>query len=463
MEDQNNRDVPENLNDSEHELTDEELEDMDISSDEEPFRPLRRINRPNRPNIFANERVNMFNPERLDQILNAIQNINQPPANPPPAHPLPVDQPDQPIEPDQPVPNDEMPLRPPHLQRRNAVALPPVALPHVALPPGPGQARPGISMGEFFQFLMNPNNLNPQPNQQEPDPSNPAQEPDEPNPNPGPNPLQAGGFVNLLDMMMGGMQAETEEDQMNREICDSHMVDYIKNMRNELSAEEEYKEYKEEEFKYDSITTDLARMVVTYWQDKGDLPTTKEHLEDLSQFCAEYKYRNRPCQCLLDNWHDEEKKKVIYEIVKKRILDVGEYPSCGIMSNMLSYHTLNKKLPTKDEFREYLEHQIEFSRDPEQYFLNHKHQLPTANLSLLKPKEYDGEESKTCGICYNDIEKGTMVMELPCGGKHVFHLEESECLEGLTIKKWLESNKVCPMCKDEIVIKDEEKENEETN
>jgi len=336
----------------------------------------------------ADQRINMFNPQRLQDILNQLQQLQQPPANP--------ENPDEPVV-DQPV----------HAAQ-NLINI-------LNAPPIPGGVGGAGGMGNV---------------------------------------------MNLVDMMLARNPFETEEDIMNREICDSHMIDYIKKVRVSISEDEEdNSELYKEEFKYDSITKNLAKMVVAYWQEKGELPTDVGKIDDLVEYCCQYQYRNRPCGCLLDNWQDEEMKKVIYEITKRYILFFGDYPSCGAMSNMLRYQLINKRLPTMEELGEYLKHRRDFQNDPEQYFQDHKHQLPTANLSLLKPTIYEDEETKTCGLCYNEIGKGTEILKLPCRGEHVFHTDEKECLEGLTITEWLKSNKVCPMCKDEIIIEDENEKN----
>lgn len=264
-------------------------------------------------------------------------------------------------------------------------------------------------------------------------------------------------MLNFMDLMSNPF--ETEEDRANMSICDSHMVDYIKRVRSHMSEMDGYEDFKED-FKYDSVTKLLAKMIVAYWQEKKELPNDVEKFNEVVEFCCDYQLANRPCDCLLDNLEDEEKKHDIYEIAKRHILFFGDFPGCMIMTNMLGFKLMNKRIPNMQELGDYLKHQREFHRDPEQYYQDHKHQLPTANLSLLKPTTYDNEETKTCGLCYNEIEKGTIVMKLPCRGQHVFHLKEEECLEGLTIVNWLKSNKVCPMCKDEIIINDNE-ENEE--
>lgn len=47
----------------------------------------------------------------------------------------------------------------------------------------------------------------------------------------------------------------------------------------------------------------------------------------------------------------------------------------------------------------------------------------------------------SCAICYYELKGGEKVNRFPCS--HLFH---TEC-----IKEWLAKEKVCPMCKQEIV------------
>lgn len=51
-------------------------------------------------------------------------------------------------------------------------------------------------------------------------------------------------------------------------------------------------------------------------------------------------------------------------------------------------------------------------------------------------------EDRTCSICYDEVKEGEEIIHLPC--KHNFH---GEC-----IKEWLKKEKVCPLCKQEIVL-----------
>ena len=71
-----------------------------------------------------------------------------------------------------------------------------------------------------------------------------------------------------------------------------------------------------------------------------------------------------------------------------------------------------------------------------------------------KPTEEDlkkNPDNNECVICFDDfMEDGKEIVELDCNNKHVFHLE---CLE-----KWIEKNNNCPMCREEINVNEEKKD-----
>lgn len=256
-------------------------------------------------------------------------------------------------------------------------------------------------------------------------------------------------FLNAL-MSMRGEVKETEEEKLNKEICYEHYLNYIKKTREYLSVE--HQEYKEE-YEHENISATLCKMGVAFWTKKGELPTDPSKFNEFVEFCCNYKKEKNPCICMVE-METEEQKSNVYEIVKKVILDIGTYPGCDIISGMLEYKLLNGNIPTINEYKEYVKNLEEFHEDPEKYHLDHKHQLPTMNRNLLKKSIYKEEISTICGVCQNDIKKEDSIYQLPCNGKHIFHSEDKDCLEGLTIMDWMKSNKTCPLCKDELKIED---------
>lgn len=241
----------------------------------------------------------------------------------------------------------------------------------------------------------------------------------------------------------------TEEDLAVIQICSSHIIPVINEIRQTMG--DDYKD----EFRYDSTTNQTGNMIGKYWDERGTLPGVDE-FDDLILYMCEYKYANEPCACMnLDEYmNNDQGKQDLCEVIKRYFVDTGGYPDCVYMNHMLLYKLDKDVFPSQTEYAEYVRHVEEINQDPEQYYQDHKHQLPTKNVDLLKPKKYENTEATTCGICYNDINQGDFIVELPCGGNHIFHSDESQCLEGLTIIDWMKNNKQCPLCKGEIVIKD---------
>jgi len=68
-------------------------------------------------------------------------------------------------------------------------------------------------------------------------------------------------------------------------------------------------------------------------------------------------------------------------------------------------------------------------------------------INSIETKEIVDEEY-TCSICMDTINKGENYISLPCSGtSHHFH-EGNEHCDG--IKKWLELNNTCPICRTEF-------------
>lgn len=70
-----------------------------------------------------------------------------------------------------------------------------------------------------------------------------------------------------------------------------------------------------------------------------------------------------------------------------------------------------------------------------------KVEIDTFTIPTVYAKKTDGEEDEdTCTVCLSSFEDGESIQKLRCN--HVFH---PEC-----IYKWLDINKRCPMCREEI-------------
>ncbi|CAD8069433.1 unnamed protein product [Paramecium sonneborni] len=66
--------------------------------------------------------------------------------------------------------------------------------------------------------------------------------------------------------------------------------------------------------------------------------------------------------------------------------------------------------------------------------------LSKEEIKKIPKRKVNHKQKDPCTICYNDIEKNEKVRELKC--RHQYH---SKC-----IKKWLFSQKKCPICQSEV-------------
>lgn len=70
--------------------------------------------------------------------------------------------------------------------------------------------------------------------------------------------------------------------------------------------------------------------------------------------------------------------------------------------------------------------------------------LSPAQFAKLKKEHYSPNTHKlnSCSICLNEFEEGQPIIKLKC-----LHLFDPECL-----KRWVDDNKSCPICKAEIAL-----------
>lgn len=69
-----------------------------------------------------------------------------------------------------------------------------------------------------------------------------------------------------------------------------------------------------------------------------------------------------------------------------------------------------------------------------------KIEIDSCTESLVYGKKEGDEDDDTCTVCLSNYEEGESIRKLPCN--HVFH---PDC-----IYKWLDINKKCPMCREDI-------------
>lgn len=183
-------------------------------------------------------------------------------------------------------------------------------------------------------------------------------------------------------------------------------------------------------------------------------------LDDIINKAIQWFNRNKLCRCNIFNiCHNsighEYDRVVIYKIIKQYILDYGTVFSCKYLFLSYQYYIQEKRVGNIQEINEYELLLEEIEMDPEEFHQKYKHKTPTQNLSNMKYKIMDNDlflkKQPCCGICQSDIEPQQKYYELtPCG--HLFHENSEQCLECATIVFWLKENKLCPICKQEVIL-----------
>jgi hypothetical protein len=183
--------------------------------------------------------------------------------------------------------------------------------------------------------------------------------------------------------------------------------------------------------------------------------------DDIVNKGIEWFNRNKLCVCstnisyiCLNTLDVNYNFEIIYKIIKQSILDYGVLPKCRYIFLSYQYYIQEKRLGNTQEIAEYELLLSEIEMDPEEFHNKYKHKIPTQNLSKLISKTmtkyiFDVKEP-CCGVCQSEIEQLQNYYELPC--EHMFHEKEEECLENATIINWLKDNKLCPICKKEVIL-----------
>lgn len=186
---------------------------------------------------------------------------------------------------------------------------------------------------------------------------------------------------------------------------------------------------------------------------------TTVRLEDIINKGIEWIIRFKLCRCNIFSFCNNSlelnyNRNILFNIVKYYIVEYGVVPGCRMI--LLNYHFYiqEKRVGTIQEITEYESLLYEIENNPDEFHDKHKHKIPTKNLAKLKSNKMTDELFKNkepcCGICQSEIEVSQTYFELNCG--HQFHEKDEQCLEYATIISWLKDNKLCPICKQEVLI-----------
>lgn len=182
-------------------------------------------------------------------------------------------------------------------------------------------------------------------------------------------------------------------------------------------------------------------------------------LDDIINKTLEWFDKFKLCECNIfgicyNILESNYNKNIMFEILKYYILEHGIVPKCNFLLLSYQYYLHEKKVGNVEEIYNYETLLNEIENDPEEFHIKYKHKLPTQNLDKLVPKIMNiniiEKKQPCCGLCHYDIEESQKYYELPCG--HLYHENEQQCLESATIIHWLKNNKLCPICKKEVIL-----------
>lgn len=119
-----------------------------------------------------------------------------------------------------------------------------------------------------------------------------------------------------------------------------------------------------------------------------------------------------------------------------------------------------QQMNTQNLNPQYIDNVLQRSFDEDKVKVQRCTQEFTDSLEIKEIKD----EDYTCSICMDPINTGEKYISLPCSEtSHHFHEGNEDC-EG--IKKWLELNNTCPICRTKFPgedLKEEENDDSQTN
>jgi hypothetical protein len=240
----------------------------------------------------------------------------------------------------------------------------------------------------------------------------------------------------LLHLMNSNEQQEKSEEKEPSQINES----------NEQQSNESNEE-QEETTTRKKLGRSLLNIGLDFYQTRGQMPMT---LEEIAEYGILKNMQHDMGYLEQVNHHLDYGVSCL--LIANFIREFHNYPLYQHLGEIHQYYAVQKAIPTKEEYEEYIRKQMALQRDPEQFHMDNKHYIPAKNIEQLQSIVYEKTEEVKCGVCMNMIHKGDKIYRLPCGGQHIFHAQDAQCLESMTIIDYLNQHKYCPMCRDEITI-----------
>ena len=189
------------------------------------------------------------------------------------------------------------------------------------------------------------------------------------------------------------------------------------------------------------VGVDIKNILLDFFYDSD------ERFPDIDEFLNKVFYER--CQCLYSYPQDILKK--IFDLY---VMTHARIPKCNEINFLIEFFIIHKSLPSDEELTEHIRRSIEFSTSPEDFHQRDKEFVPTIGIDKLPTYQYKKNTDSTqdndcCAICRDDFQENQTIIQLkPCG--HLFHSSNDECLEGASIRNWLEKYNHCPQCRTKI-------------
>ena len=170
----------------------------------------------------------------------------------------------------------------------------------------------------------------------------------------------------------------------------------------------------------------------------GRLPTRREYLLSYKPFCL----------CPYQVTDDEYARAAFY------FIGFGEIETlpCYIFYYYTQYYMIEHRDPSSiEEFTSFVRRVMvaDGSEDPNLELFNEPIVRPVEKTKLDEIRSSICTlDEQTCSICQEDIHLQHGVT-LECG--HSYHSEDKDCCENGTIFTWFKTNRVCPVCRKEII------------
>jgi hypothetical protein len=198
-----------------------------------------------------------------------------------------------------------------------------------------------------------------------------------------------------------------------------------------------------------------VKKMIWKWISTGQVPTAQDILKMIFNDSIPEYYRRLGEEFNRQNFTQADE---FYNILKYNIEELGNYDAKWVYFQW-KFKQIERRFGSMVEL-EVVENNMNVINDP-----NHqegkKQCRPVDKLDKLPIKDFATTLTtdvikklinNDCVICMEEFKSNDKYYELPgCG--HLFHANIPAC-EGL--KKWLEENNTCPLCKKEIIIIDDE-------